>query len=106
MALAAGVNVWLKSLLTEFKAKEAHTSFIMWQRQAFSFKPKMHARMKYVKINFHFVRDLIMDQKLDVKFTPCEDHVTYILTKPLVQMCFLSLKTKLIVFPPSKLKGG
>lgn len=30
----------------------------------------MHAMMKYMEIDFHFIVDLVVENKLDVKFIP------------------------------------
>lgn len=56
--------------------------------------------MKYVDIEFYFIRYLRMNGKLDVKSTPIEKQVINVLIKPLVEtILFLLLKIKLKVLP-------
>lgn len=57
----------------------------------------MHAIMKHVEIDFHFVRDLIAEGTLDVRYTPAEEQVTDALSKPLSWLHFSSLRIKLMV---------
>lgn len=60
----------------------------------------MHVIMKYVDIEFYFIRYLRMNGKLDVKSTPTEKQVINVLIKPLVEtILFLLLKIKLKVLP-------
>lgn len=43
----------------------------------------VHARMKHVEVDFHFIRDLAVEDKLDVRFTSSGDQIAETLTKPL-----------------------
>lgn len=55
--------------------------------------------VKHVEIDFHFIRDLVIIEQLDVRFTPTVDQIVDDLTKHLRQTHFLSLKSKLMMFP-------
>lgn len=35
----------------------------------------MHVRMKHVEIYFYFIKDLVVNSTLDVRFTPFDDKV-------------------------------
>lgn len=44
----------------------------------------MHNRMKHVQIDFHFIRDLVVNNKVHVRYTPTTvEQVVDILTKSL-----------------------
>lgn len=45
--------------------------------------PIMHDQMKYVEIDFHFIQDLGLANKLDMRYTPTTDQVVDIFIKPL-----------------------
>lgn len=59
----------------------------------------VHARMKHVEINFHFILDLVLSKHLEVLFTPSQEQVTNASTKHLPEARITSLKTKLMVLP-------
>lgn len=62
--------------------------------------PIMHVRMKHVELEFHFLRYLVLEGRLEVRYTPSVAQLSDILTKPLPDYIFTSLKTKLMVLPP------
>lgn len=62
--------------------------------------PIMHTRMKHIKINFYFIRDLVVNNKLDVRFKPSCKQVADVFTKLLSETKFLPLNFKLMVLPP------
>ena len=57
----------------------------------------LHSRAKHVEIDYHFVREQVLQKILDVRFLPFEDQVADILTKALSTQCFLHLQSKLTV---------
>jgi hypothetical protein len=68
--------------------------------------PMFLARKKCIAIDYHFVRDKVESNSLDVRFISGKDQVADILTKPLVSKKFTLLKSNLNVrSPSSKLRG-
>lgn len=59
--------------------------------------PIMHDQMKHVEIDFHFIQDLGLANKLDMRYTPTTDQVVDIFIKPLWKSQFILLKIKLMV---------
>lgn len=57
----------------------------------------MHALTKHVEIDYHFVRERVINQSLKVKFTPSNEQLADPLTKTLPTQRFLSLRSKLTI---------
>lgn len=56
--------------------------------------PVLHARMKHVELDFHLLQEQVNIEILGVRYTPLENQMEYILTKPLGEEIFVSLRTK------------
>lgn len=48
----------------------------------------MHPKTKYIEIDYHFVREQMAIQRLDVRYVFPEDQVVDVLTKPLINNKF------------------
>nr|GEV21484.1 hypothetical protein [Tanacetum cinerariifolium] len=68
--------------------------------------PVFHQRMKHLKIDLHFVRDMVLAQAVRVNYVSIISHIANVLTKGLSSTCFSSLHSKLHVDTLVSLEGG
>ena len=64
-----------------------------------------HALTKHIKIDVHFVRDLVSSHKLEVRYVPTSDQPPYLFTKPLSADRLHFLAHKLCHGPSFSLQG-
>ena len=88
--LKAGIGVHCSSQIPVFLSDNMGA-------QALACNPVYHARKKHIELDVHFVRNLISDQKLEVRYVPTELQPTDFLTKALPQARFMMLRSKLIM---------
>ena len=59
----------------------------------------MHTKTKHTAIKYHFLRELVQDKDVGLKYINTKEYVTDIFTKPLPKDAFLYLRGKLGVIP-------
>lgn len=57
--------------------------------------PIFHRRMKHVEVDYHFVRERVASQQLEVRIISSKDQVADIMTKPLPGPAFNKICTNL-----------
>ena len=62
--------------------------------------PVLHSRNNHIKVDYHFVREMVSKCHLQVKFIPTQSQVADIFTKGLSLQKFLQFKVNLSVVPP------
>jgi hypothetical protein len=66
-----------------------------------------HARTKHIEVDYHFVREKVLNKDILLKFISTQDQVVDLFTKGLSSAKFLLLKSKWLVVPiPINLRGG
>jgi hypothetical protein len=73
---------------------------------ALASNPIYHARTKHIEVDYHFIREKIINHDISVKYISTHDQIAYIFTKRLSYSRFAFLRDKLMVFPyPLRLRG-
>jgi len=106
-ALADGTAeiLWIRSLLTELRVPSSTVTTLWCDNLGATFlsaNPVFHARTKHVEVDYHFVRDRVTKQEIQVRFISSKDQLADVLTKPLPPVSFAYFRSKLRVeSPPS-----
>ena len=73
---------------------------------ALATNPVFHAESKHIEVDYHFVKEKVLNWDILLKFISTHDQVTDLFTKGLPSAQFLALKSKLmVVSPPINLLG-
>ena len=77
--------LWMKNQLVDFDCLyekipifSDNTSAI-----AISYNPVLHSRTKHIDVRYHFLRDHVMKDDIELHFIPTDDQLADIFTKPL-----------------------
>ncbi|KAJ4774690.1 Gag/pol [Rhynchospora pubera] len=100
LALAGAELAWVQYIL-----KELHITLsqppVLWCNNIgatyLASNPMFHARTKHVEIDFHFIRERVVNKQLLVKFISSRDQIADGLTKGLTVNRFLDIISKLMV---------
>ena len=68
--------------------------------------PILHVHTKHIELDFHCIRERVLNNALFLHYTPSEEQLADIMTKSLPAPHFQSLRTKLMVLHcPISLRG-
>ena len=91
--------LWLKSLLEELKLKEEGGALTMMidNQSAINLakNPVAHGRSKHIETRFHFLRDCVSKEKLELKFCKTEAQLADVMTKALRGERFVCMRGEL-----------
>lgn len=100
---------WLLSLLKEINVQSTVTPTIYCDNIGATYvcaNPKLHSKMKHVRIDFHFVWDKVVDGSICVSHVSSKDQLADAITKPLPRQRLLELWCKLgVLARPTNLRG-
>ncbi|KAJ1704569.1 hypothetical protein LUZ63_004348 [Rhynchospora breviuscula] len=108
MATTAAELTWLQSILTELGCTTSVPT--MWCDNLgatfLASNPVFHARTKHIELDFHFVREKVVNKQLNVRFVCSADQIGDVFTKGLSKARYHHLRDKLNVFDnPLSLRG-
>jgi hypothetical protein len=109
MAITTVELYWLRMLFKDLGVPLPHAP-ILWcdnvSALALASNPVYHGRTKHIEIDYHFVREKVINGDTSVKYISTLDQVVDIFTKGLSSTRFSLLKSKLLVAPsPLSLRG-
>ena len=105
MALSQATQeaVWLRRLLEELGKESKSLTTIMEDYQgaiSTALNPDFHRMTKHIHIRYHYVRESIADNIIDVIYCPSSEMTADALTKPLTKEQFEYLRGKMGLHPP------
>jgi len=101
-ALGACQGVWLNRLMAELVGGEAQKFRLLIDNQSaieLAKNPVFHERSKQIDTRYHYIRDCIEKDMVDVDHVGTDEQVVDILTKPLGRIKFVEFRQKLGVVP-------
>lgn len=73
---------------------------------ALASNPIYHARTKHVEVDYHFIREKVLNRDISIKYISTHDQPADIFTKGLSSTCFGFLRDKLMIYyVPISLRG-
>ncbi|XP_058217520.1 uncharacterized mitochondrial protein AtMg00810-like [Rhododendron vialii] len=110
MAQTASELVWLQQLFSELLIPSS-TPHVLWcdnkSAIALACNPVYHARTKHIELDYHFIREQVLNNQVVLYHINSEAQLADIFTKPLSVSRFQLLKSKLMVAnPPMCLQGS
>ena len=109
LAITTAELFWLRMLFKDLGVS-LPTAPVLWcdniSTLALASNPIFHACTKHIKVDYHFIREKVVNRDIVIKFINSFDHVADIFTKGFSSAQFLFLKSKLMVVPPISLRGA
>ncbi|KAA0040718.1 integrase [Cucumis melo var. makuwa] len=97
--VAAGCQaLWLRWMLKELKCTKKCETVLFYDNEsaiALSKNTVFHGRSKHIRIKYHFIRELVKDGEVIVKYCKTQDRVADIFTKALKFDLFVKFRGKL-----------
>jgi len=95
---AAKESIWIQGLLDELGYTVTNSNLIYGDNQgsiALANNPEYHARTKHIDIQYHFIRECVQNNKIDLKYCPTSDMVADGMTKALARERHMDLLAKM-----------
>ncbi|PRQ53257.1 putative RNA-directed DNA polymerase [Rosa chinensis] len=86
--------LWMKQMLNDYGFPQGKLSIFCDNTSAINISknPVQHSRTKHIDIRYHFIRDLVDANILELEFIPTENQLADLFTKPLDNLRFESLR--------------
>lgn len=77
--------LWMKQMLRDYGFSQGKLNIFCDNTSAINISknPVQHSRTKHIDLRYHFIRDLVEKDILELSFVPTEHQLADILTKPL-----------------------
>ena len=86
--------LWMKHMLTDYGFKQGLLSLFCANTSASNLSKNLvlHSRNKHIEIRYHFIRNLVEEQLLELTIISTEHQLADLFTKPLDNLHFTSLR--------------
>lgn len=102
MSIAASEACWLRFSFKDFMVKKEFVCVKLYEDNQSAIRvsknPEFHKRLKHVDIKYHFIREKIKENIIDVTYISTNDQIADILTKPLGKSKFNKLRELMGLF--------
>ena len=95
LSTATQEAVWLRRMLAELQVKPGDPTVIMEDNTgaiAIAKNPVSHSRTKHIDIRYHYVREAVQDNLINLRYCPTEEMTADVLTKSLPRERFEKLR--------------
>ena len=95
LASAAQEAVWIRQLTTELGSPPTTATIIYEDNQsaiAMTKNPQFHGKAKHIAIKYHFIREQVNDETIQIQYCPTREMVADIFTKGLNREQFCKLR--------------
>ena len=95
---AACQGIWLARLLAELRGEEAGAINLKIDNQstiALSRNPVFHDRSKHIDVRYHFIRECVEENRVQIQSIGTSEQLADILTKALGRECFCDLRSRI-----------
>lgn len=90
--------MWIQTLLRELKVASPRAAKLWCDNmgaKCLYANPIFHARTKHIEMDYHFVRERVLEKPLEIDFVPSRDQVTDVFTKALSVQLLENFKANL-----------
>jgi hypothetical protein len=109
MAMVTAELYWLRMVLKDMQISITAPPLLRCDNLgaiALASNPVYHARTKHIEVDYHFIREKVLNKDISLSFISTCDQPADIFTKGLTSSRFLFLRDKLMVCPPPiRLRG-
>jgi hypothetical protein len=92
--------VWLDRVLKELGSSNSNTTILYEDNKSciqFTKNNSVHKRSKHIDQRYHYIRELVLDNKIKLEYIPTEHNIADMFTKPLSSERFIMLRDKFMV---------
>ena len=109
LANAAAELIWVEALLAELHLSLPSPAALLCDNISatqLAANPILHVQTNHIEIDFHFIRERVVNKSVEVYFTPSQEQLADIMTKPLPAQRSQSLRNRMTVLHnPISLRG-
>ncbi|KAA0056551.1 putative mitochondrial protein [Cucumis melo var. makuwa] len=85
--MAAQENMWIKQLMKDLRQEINHATTLYCDNLSvvrLAENPIFHVRTKHVEVHYHFIREKVLQEEIEMKSIKTEDQIAVIFTKGLL----------------------